>query len=143
MDTTKLILTADAVVFTRADGRWHVLLIERKWDPFEGRWALPGGHIDPGESPDAAAVRELGEETGLLMPTTAVKVGVYDAPGRDPRGRYATHAYAAVVDGMPTPVAADDARAARWVPLTEVTATGLAFDHGRIVTDAMAQLAIS
>lgn len=55
-------LTADVVVTTTDD---HVLLIERGWAPFEGQWALPGGHVDPGETSRAAAARELAEEAGV------------------------------------------------------------------------------
>lgn len=54
--------TADVVV-TTTDGR--VLLIERGWDPYAGQWALPGGHVDPGETSRAAAARELAEEAGV------------------------------------------------------------------------------
>ncbi|GAA2980537.1 NUDIX domain-containing protein [Actinokineospora diospyrosa] len=135
-------LTADAVVFAQKGGEWNLLLIQRRWKPFAGLWALPGGHIEPGEDTRIAAERELKEETGIILPRTAVRVGVYNAPGRDPRGRYETHAYAAKLNTMPAPVAADDAKAARWEPLSKVTASSLAFDHSRIVADAMRRLGI-
>ncbi|MFC9067916.1 MULTISPECIES: NUDIX domain-containing protein [Streptomyces] len=120
--------TADIVLV--AEG--HVLLIERDWPPFEGRWALPGGHVDPGETSLQAAVRELLEETGIeVLPAELRHIGRWDAPGRDPRGRYATDAYVAVRPERDTPTAGTDARAARWWPLPALPP--LAFDHDRIV----------
>ncbi|MEO5877549.1 MAG: NUDIX hydrolase [Streptosporangiaceae bacterium] len=75
--------TAD-VVCVRGD---HVLLIERGWDPHKGLLALPGGHVDAGETAVAAAVRELAEETGVGVDAADLTlIGVYDRPDRDPRG---------------------------------------------------------
>lgn len=121
--------TADVVVVTPDR---TVLLIERDWPPYAGCWALPGGHVDPGETSREAAVRELAEETGIRVSTADVReLGVFDRPGRDPRGRYVTVAYLAVVPAG-TPIAAgDDARAARWWPLDAVPE--LAFDHADIL----------
>ncbi|WP_405886863.1 NUDIX hydrolase [Streptomyces longwoodensis] len=123
--------TADVVCIRGGD----VLLIERGWPPHKGQLALPGGHVDPGETSRAAAARELLEETGIgVDPWDLELIGVYDAPGRDPRGRYVTAAYmVAVPDGI-TAQAGDDAAAVRWVPLDN--ARGLAFDHTDIVTTA-------
>jgi 8-oxo-dGTP diphosphatase len=132
-------LTADVIVFARNTfGQRHVLMIQRKYDPHQGQWALPGGHVDNGEDPKHAAHRELTEETGLTV-ATLLPVGVYAAPGRDPRGRYVTFAYATMlnVDELPTPTAQDDAAAARWVPLRTVRNSELAFDHGQILDDAL------
>lgn len=140
MSTSRL--TADAVLLAHHAERWHVLLIERGKDPFAGRWALPGGHVGGDEDFRDAAARELSEETGLILPADAGLVGVYGAAGRDPRGRYVTWAYSAVLAELPTPHADDDASAARWVPLAEVVADldALAFDHGRIVLAALERL---
>ena len=131
--------TSDIVLLHRDDqGRLWVLQVQREWDPFAGMWALPGGFVEPGEEHIDAGVRELGEETGL--PATRgdlVFVGRYDKPGRDPRGPVTTEAFAAVLDQKPTPTAADDARAARWVLLETANAEGWAFDHADIVNDAI------
>ncbi|GLP64282.1 DNA hydrolase [Streptomyces sp. TUS-ST3] len=129
--------TADVVLLTgnRGAGRlpFDVLLIERGWAPFKGQWALPGGHVDPGETSRDAAARELAEETGIQVDASVLRqLGVYDAPGRDPRGRYVTVAYVAIVDRL-VPAAGDDAAAARWWPLNDLPE--LAFDHADILAD--------
>ncbi|WP_078624130.1 NUDIX domain-containing protein [Streptomyces monomycini] len=131
--------TAD-VVLRAAGGAGHVLLIKRRWDPYAGRWALPGGHVDvhKGETSLAAAVRELKEETGVAVPAGDLwQVGAYDALGRDPRGRYVTVAYTATLPSPVPPAAADDAVDARWWPLNALPA--LAFDHGEILASAVSQ----
>lgn len=126
--------TADVVCIR--DG--HVLLIERGWPPYQGQYALPGGHVDPGETSRDAAARELLEETGVRVdPKDLVQVGVYDAPGRDPRGRYVTVAYLATVPDNTHAKAGDDAAAIRWMLLAEPGE--LAFDHGQIIADAQRQ----
>jgi len=48
-----------------ADDSTHILLVKRKVEPQMGQWCLPGGFIELDEMPDAAALRELKEETGL------------------------------------------------------------------------------
>ncbi|MEU1269874.1 NUDIX hydrolase [Streptomyces sp. NPDC005799] len=112
-----------------------VLLIERGWPPHKGRLALPGGHVDPGETSRAAAARELLEETGVAVDADDLMlIGIYDTPDRDPRGRYVTVAYLVSVPDDTTAQAGDDAAAIRWTSLAD---TGpLAFDHGEIVAAA-------
>jgi 8-oxo-dGTP diphosphatase len=131
-------LTADVVLIATRDGEQHVLLIQRGWPPFEGRWALPGGHVDAGEAVDATARRELAEETGVRADRLDL-VGVYATPGRDPRGRYITWAFTTTLPALPELTAGDDARDARWVPVTKALANpdDLAFDHAQILTDAL------
>jgi 8-oxo-dGTP diphosphatase len=120
--------TADMVLV--ADRK--VLLIKRKWDPYEGMWAFPGGHVDEGETSLEAAVRELKEETGIVLKASALKLlGVFDAPGRDPRGRYVTVAYLATLPQAIAPKASDDAADARWWHLDALPE--LAFDHAEII----------
>ncbi|MEU0743980.1 NUDIX hydrolase [Streptomyces sp. NPDC006134] len=123
--------TAD-VVCLRGD---DVLLIRRGWPPHEGELALPGGHVDPGETSRAAAVRELLEETGVRVAAEDLDlIGVYDRPDRDPRGRYVSVAYAVTVPADTVAQAGDDAAAIQWLPLD--APGSLAFDHGEIVADA-------
>ena len=124
--------TADVVV-TTTDG--YVLLIERGWAPHKGQWALPGGHVDPGETSRSAAARELAEEAGVhAMAEELDQIGVFDRPGRDPRGRYVTVAYHLTVLPGTIVEAGDDATNAQWWPLNALPQ--LAFDHADIVSAA-------
>ncbi|MGA5424587.1 NUDIX domain-containing protein [Streptomyces lavendulocolor] len=123
--------TADVVCIR--DGA--VLLIERGWPPHKGQLALPGGHVDPGETSRAAAARELLEETSVRVDADDLDlIGIYDTPDRDPRGRYVTAAYLVTVPEATTAHAGDDAAAIRWMPLDHTGS--LAFDHGQIVAAA-------
>lgn len=133
----KMFYTADVVCITRSG---DLLVIERGWPPYQGHLALPGGHVDPGETSITAAVRELEEETGVKVPPDALTlVGVYDNPDRDPRGRYVTVAYMVGVPDGTTARASDDAAAVKWIPL-HMPVDSLAFDHASIVADAKRQL---
>jgi 8-oxo-dGTP diphosphatase len=79
-------LTVDAVVVAGHPSAYQLLLIERKKDPFAGKWALPGGFVDMEETLDQACIRELKEETGLELPEME-QFRVFDAINRDPRHR--------------------------------------------------------
>ncbi len=131
-------LTADVVLLADRDGKQDVLLIRRGKPPFRGLWALPGGHVDPGERVEDAARRELAEETGVAVDRVE-PVGVYSEPGRDPRGRYVSFACLARATTAPDATAADDAEAVWWAPVADVLAdpTRLAFDHHQILADAL------
>ena len=108
-----------------------------RWDPYAGRWALLGGHVDPGEKAVEAARRELLEETGVRVDGLDL-VGVYGDPGRDPRGRYVTFAYMTSLPGpLPAPRAGDDAAVARWWPVGALTSGMMAFDHHTIIGDTL------
>lgn len=131
-------ITADVVLFGELDGELYVLMITRRWDPFAGHRALPGGHVEPDEETTTAAHRELWEETGISLGSLAY-VGVYAAPHRDPRGRYVSFAYTARLPHLPEPTAGDDAKKAEWVLVDEALSAGskLAFDHRQILQDAL------
>ena len=114
-----------------AAGLFEVLLIQRKSEPFKGCWALPGGFVDEGESLEAAARRELAEETGLRR-VPLRQLAAFGDPGRDPRGWTVSVAFCAIVSRAAVrPKAADDAAAVRWFPLKKLPA--LAFDHEKIL----------
>ncbi len=107
-------VTADVAVFRETEAGWALLLIRRGGHPCLGKWALPGGFSEPGETVDETAARELTEETNLTgLPLSPV--GFFSAPGRDKRGWTMSEAFAAVLpaDG-PEPRAGDDARETGW-----------------------------
>ncbi|MEV7840571.1 NUDIX hydrolase [Streptomyces albidoflavus] len=123
--------TAD-VVCLRGD---DVLVIRRGWEPHKDQLALPGGHVDRGETSRVAAARELEEETGIRVAAEDLdRLDVYDRSDRDPRGRYVSVAYVVTVPADTVAQAGDDATAVQWVPLAEPGT--LAFDHAEILADA-------
>ena len=129
-------VTVDLAVLTLRAGALHALLVERGQEPYAGRWALPGGFLLPAESAEEAARRELAEETGLADVTGLhlEQLRTYSEPGRDPRMRVVSVAFAALLPDPPEPHGGGDAAEARWVPYDK--AEGLAFDHDRILADA-------
>ncbi|WP_330770106.1 NUDIX hydrolase [Lentzea aerocolonigenes] len=127
-------VTVDLVVLTVRSDALCALLVRRGEAPYRGRWALPGGFVQVTESVDAAAVRELREETGVSG-LHLEQLGTYGEPRRDPRMRVVSVAYLALAPDLPVPVAGTDAAAASWVPVEEVSA--LAFDHARILGDGV------
>lgn len=136
--TTAVIDTADVLALVGTGTHRRVLLIERAWPPFAGYLALPGGHLDDGEDARDAAARELVEETGFPVPAgDLILLGSYDEPGRDPRGNYRSTVYRLDLDEAPTVHGGDDARSAHWIDLRELADRPLAFDHRRILADAL------
>jgi len=134
-------LTVDIAIFTVAGGpppSIRVLLVQRDLDPFRGRWALPGGFVHENEDLDAAAARELHEETGVrdVSPEQVCAVGT---PGRDPRGHVVTVLHVALVPAHRHPVrAAGDARRTAWFDAGALPR--LAFDHARLMELAVGHL---
>jgi 8-oxo-dGTP diphosphatase len=132
-------VTVDIVVLTMPEGRLHVLLVRRGVPPFEGMWAIPGGFKRPEESLDAAAQRELLEETGVDGARLLRQFGAYGDPNRDPRMNVVTIAYLAVLRDVQGIAAGTDAAAANLVPVAKILdgEVALAFDHARILRDAV------
>ncbi len=123
------VLTVDALI---ADPGLGLVLIRRGRPPFAGRWALPGGFVETGETCEAACVREAREETGLEVVPVAL-AGVYSDPARDPRFHTCSVVYLCRVAGGRLR-GGDDAAAARW--FGDLAGVALAFDHARILADA-------
>jgi 8-oxo-dGTP diphosphatase len=123
-------LAVDLVV--RRNG--EVLFIKRKYPPFEGMLALPGGFVEEDEAVEIAAIRELEEETNVVLSTQWLRlVGVFSAPRRDPRERVVSVAFACDVSALATARAGDDAAEALWLPVDKAIEMGLAFDHAQIL----------
>jgi 8-oxo-dGTP diphosphatase len=127
------LLTVDCAVF---DGKGRVLLIRRGRPPYKGRYALPGGFVEIGETVEAACRRELAEETGIEVGRLRL-VGVYSDPRRDPRAHTCSVVFLARV-ARAAARAGDDAAAAEWV--TDWSKVELAFDHAAILADAARML---
>ena len=123
-------LATDCVVF---DAKNRVLLVRRKYPPFKGRYALPGGFVEIGETIEDACRRELMEETAVKAGRLQL-VGVYSDPKRDPRAHNCAVVYVTRV-ARATPQAGDDAAAAEWVE--DWRSQKLAFDHADIIADAV------
>ncbi|PRY53509.1 NUDIX domain-containing protein [Glycomyces artemisiae] len=148
-DDRDLVAYAADLVATRRNpvtGEAEILMIRRRWAPFKGAWAFPGGHVNRDETSRTGAAREGLEETHLPVEVdNLVFVDVYDAPGRDPRGRVvgtAWHVHLTGEDALAEPEADDDAAAAEWVNITDLLAGRLgaiAFDHGTVIRDTIAK----
>ena len=131
-------VTTDIVVFTLRHERLSVLLIRRAHEPFAGAWALPGGFVEPGETLEQGALRELQEETGLTQ-VYLEQLYTFGEPERDPRGRVISVAYLALAPWEALqPVAASDAAALDWFDVAQLPP--LAFDHRDILSLAHARL---
>jgi len=136
-------VAVDVVIFTVVDAELRVLLVRRREPPFRGRWALPGGFVRVGEGPrdqgedlDAAAARELEEETGLDARSTHLEqLRAFGRAGRDPRTRVITIAYVALVrpDLVPRVRPGGDADRTAWLAVSGIGRADLAFDHAEIV----------
>jgi 8-oxo-dGTP diphosphatase len=99
------------------DGQGRLLMIKRGHAPGAGLWSIPGGRIEPGETDAEALVREMSEETGLVV-EVGLLIGRVRRPGLD-GAVIDIRDYAATVTGG-TLRPGDDAADARWVEGAEL-----------------------
>jgi 8-oxo-dGTP diphosphatase len=118
-------IAADVII--EIGGR--IVLIERKNYP--PGFAIPGGFVDVGETVEAAAIREMREETGLDVELLDL-LGIYSRPDRDPRGHTISVVYVGRAQGKPR--GDDDAKSADLFSL-DALPSPLAFDHAEILAD--------
>jgi 8-oxo-dGTP diphosphatase len=145
-------VTVDIAVFTLMDKpvppksgqaprkELAAVLIVRGGDTEAGRYALPGGFVHEDEGLAAAAIRELHEEAGLELPTSAIhQFRAYGDPDRDPRMRVVTVAHTALTSIDVALEAGTDAKEVEIVPVSKVLdgEISLAFDHDQILRDAL------
>ena len=134
---SKIKVAVDAIVFgySRIDAV-SVLLIRRKYPPFQNEWALPGGFVLENESLEEAVNRELLEETGIKV-NYLEQLYSFGEPARDPRQRVISIAYFALVKSsmFARLKASTDAEEAAWFSIHGLPA--LAFDHKEILKKAI------
>jgi 8-oxo-dGTP diphosphatase len=140
-DYKKPSVTCDICICTIKDNTLQLLLIKRKYPPFQNSFSLPGGflEIDKEETLEETAKRELEEETGL-KDIYFEQLKTYGDPERDPRMRVITVAYFALVpyDKLNEIKAGDDAKEAKWFDINKLPP--LAFDHKTIIKDLKERL---
>ncbi|WP_347173851.1 NUDIX hydrolase [Polaribacter uvawellassae] len=138
MSKQSIKLSVDAVVFGYEQGNISVLLIKRKYDPFKGQWAIPGGFVENDESLEDAVERELFEETGIKI-NYLEQLYTFGKPNRDPRGRVVSIAYFGLVRPNAFKLyASTDAEQAQWFNIKDLPK--LSFDHKEILKTAIERL---
>jgi 8-oxo-dGTP diphosphatase len=117
-----------AVVLQVRGGRLEVLLWQRGREPFAGRWALPGGYLDPGETLEESIRRHLAVKVDVRELSHLEQLETLSDPGRSPHQWQLATAYLGLVPSDLDPALPDDTR---WQPVDRLPP--LAFDHGAIV----------
>jgi 8-oxo-dGTP diphosphatase len=131
-------LTVDCVVFGLDEEDLKVILIQRKLEPFKGKWALPGGFVHIDESLEEAALRELKEETGIEQ-IFLEQLYTFGAVKRDPRERVVSVAYYALANLRDHKIkATTDASNAAWFAVDDIQ--DLPFDHNEVFEVALKRL---
>ncbi|WP_433941900.1 NUDIX domain-containing protein [Paenibacillus lautus] len=122
-------VAADMVIFTVTDEEadsyrklpekeLRILLIRRGGHPFLGKWALPGGFVQPSETTEQAAARELREETGV-DDVYLEQLYTFSDTGRDPRTWVMSCSYMALINSDKLELrAGDDAADASWFKIS-------------------------
>lgn len=119
------VLAVDAVIRLDDGG---VLFVRRGNPPFKDYWALPGGLVEVGETIEAALIREVHEETGLLVETMQL-IGIFSDPTRDPRGHTVSVAFLVSEVSGTIKAGSDAAEVLVFHKLPEK----IAFDHRHIL----------
>ena len=131
-------VTVDVVLFCMYRDSLHILLIERKYPPFAGAWALPGGFVEADETLAQAARRELYEETSVSE-LYVEQFYTFGDPGRDPRRQCVSIAHIGLCDTPPPLATSDETPQVQWHPLEHLPPV-LAFDHHQIIAMARTHL---
>lgn len=118
------------------DATERVLLVRRGQPPAAGSWTLPGGRVEPGETLEAAIVREMREETGLeTRVVCGLGVVAIAREGHD----YVVHEHLVERVGDLAPCAASDAADVRWTARGDLAALGVREDAIAVVDRGIAE----
>ena len=132
-------VAVDTAVFGFFSGKAKLLLVNRRNEPFKGKWCLPGGFLEIEEELEDGVARELAEETGLKG-IKLEQIRTFGRCGRDPRGRVITVTYMGTVqEGKIKVKAGDDAAKARWFDIDKLP-QDLAFDHNDVTKYLISRL---
>jgi len=137
----KPLVAVDILIFSIIENELKILLIKRKFPPFENAWAIPGGFVGENESLEQAARRELSEETGLAQIDLFLEqLFTFGEPQRDPRGRVISVSYYALIPASKIGElrAKTDASQTCWYAVSKLPK--LAFDHTDIIKYALERL---
>ena len=139
MSDQSIKVTVDAVVFGYEPiPSISILLVKRKYEPFKGAWAIPGGFVENEESLEEAVTRELMEETGIKI-SYLEQLYTFGNPRRDPRKRIISVAYFGLVRPETYKISANsDADEVKWFDIHKLPK--LAFDHEHILEIAITRL---
>jgi ADP-ribose pyrophosphatase YjhB (NUDIX family) len=124
-----------AVVFQVRDGALQALMWQRARDPFAGRWALPGGYLEPGQTLEESIRHHLAAKVDVRELSHLEQLETRSDPARNPREWELATAYLGLVPSDADPAIPGDTR---WLPLDRLKRT--AFDHGEIVRSGLARL---
>ncbi|WP_395054381.1 NUDIX domain-containing protein [Flavobacterium sp.] len=137
MRTSAIFLTVDTVILKLIGKDYHILLIQRRNNPFKDFWSLPGGFVDENEDLEIAAKRELFEETCVKIENLE-QLKAFGKPFRDPRSHMVTVAFLGFVLEETIAIAADDAKDVKWISVNNLPE--LAFDHDEIINFALTKV---
>jgi 8-oxo-dGTP diphosphatase len=124
-----------AVVFQVRDGALQALMWQRAREPFAGRWALPGGYLEPGQTLEESIRHHLAAKVDVRELSHLEQLETRSDPARNPREWELATAYLGLVPGDADPAIPEDTQ---WLPVDRLKRT--AFDHGEIVRSGLARL---
>ena len=124
-----------AVVFQVRNGALQALMWQRARDPFAGRWALPGGYLEPAQTLEESIRRHLAAKVDVRELSHLEQLETRSDPDRNPQDWELATAYLGLVPSDADPAIPEDTR---WLPVDRLRRT--AFDHGEIVRSGLARL---